>query len=316
MTPRSSYVLVGVFVLVLGALLIAGLLWLTTGGPPKDYDGYLVYMTDSVSGLNVDAEVKYKGVNVGRVSDIRLDPANPERVRIALLVLEDTPVKRDTVATLELLGITGIATINLSGGSRDSAALITPEGEEYPVIQSRPSLLVRLDDTVSELLASLISTSDRISNVLAPENQLAIAGILENTQELSGRLTSRADELAEVLTGTNRLLDRLDGATADLPALLAQLTSAAGALEQMAGNLADAAIAMEATSKDLQHTVVQSGADVRSFTSGTLPQASELLIELRETASNLRSISESLESDPSQVLFGAPPPEPGPGEAQ
>ncbi len=159
MTPRSSYVLVGVFVLMLGAAFIAGLLWLTTGGPPRDYAGYLVYMTDSVSGLDVDGEVKYKGVNIGRVSEVGLDPENPERVRIVLLVLEDTPVKTDTVATLESQGITGIANINLSGGSKDAAALMKFENEEYPIIASRPSLLMRLDDTVSELFGSIIATS-------------------------------------------------------------------------------------------------------------------------------------------------------------
>ena len=74
MKAKTSYALVGLFVLLLSTAFIAALLWLTTGGPPKDYDFYVVYMTESVSGLSVDAPVKYKGVNVGRVRDIRLDP--------------------------------------------------------------------------------------------------------------------------------------------------------------------------------------------------------------------------------------------------
>jgi len=91
MAQKSSFVLVGLFVLVLGIGLVAGILWLTTGGPPKDYDYYRVYMTESVSGLSVDAAVKYKGVNVGRVRDISLDPENPEQVRILLGWLGATP---------------------------------------------------------------------------------------------------------------------------------------------------------------------------------------------------------------------------------
>ncbi|MBT8144250.1 MAG: MCE family protein, partial [Gammaproteobacteria bacterium] len=150
MTPKSSYVLVGLFVLLLGVALIAGVLWLSTGGPPKDYEFYLVYMTESVSGLSMDAPVKYKGVSVGRVRDIRLNPENPEEVRILLVVLEGTPINAETRATLEVQGLTGVAHVNLSGGGPDSAPLLKDRNEPYPVIESKPSLLVRLDDTVSE----------------------------------------------------------------------------------------------------------------------------------------------------------------------
>lgn len=299
---------------MLGAALIGGLLWLTTGGPPRDYAGYLVYMTESVSGLNVDAEVKYKGVSVGRVSEVGLDPENPERVRIVLLVLEDTPVKTDTVATLELQGITGIANINLTGGSRAAQKLAGADSEDYPVIASRPSLLMRLDDSVSELFSSLINTSDRVAQMLNEDNQARISATLEHTELLSRRLSARADELNNLLDNANALISKVDSATTQLPDLVEQFTRTAGALESMALNLAEAGESLQATSVDLQQTVASSGSDVRAFTSSALPQASQLVQELKITAGNLRAVSESLQDDPSRVLFGAPEPEPGPGE--
>ncbi len=314
MTPRSSYVLVGVFVLMLGAALIAGLLWLTTGGPPRDYAGYLVYMTESVSGLNVDADVKYKGVSIGRVSEVGLDPNNPERVRIVLLVLEDTPVKTDTVATLELQGITGIANINLTGGSRDAGPLIETGDEEYPIIASRPSLLMRLDDSVSELFASIINTSDRMGNLLNEQNQDRIAATLIHTEALTANLNARAEELNALLENANSLITKVDSATTRLPQLVDQFTRTASALESMALNLAEAGETLQATSADLQNTVASSGTDVRTFTSSALPQANQLIQELKITAGNLRAVSESLQDDPSRVLFGGPAPEAGPGE--
>ncbi len=314
MTPRSSYVLVGVFVLMLGAALIAGLLWLTTGGPPRDYSGYLVYMTESVSGLDVDAEVKYKGVNIGRVSEVGLDPVNPERVRIVLLVLEDTPVKTDTVATLESQGITGIANINLTGGSRDASVLTKFENEEYPIIASRPSLLMRLDDSVSELFDSIIATSDRLGEVLNEENQAKIAATLANSEQLTASLSARAEELTTLLENTNLLVTKVDAATSQLPQLVDQFTRTASALESMALNLAAAGETLQATTVDLQNTVSSSGTDVRAFTSSAMPQANQLIQELKITAGNLRAVSESLQDDPSRLLFGSPEPEPGPGE--
>ncbi|MFK8028692.1 MAG: MlaD family protein [Gammaproteobacteria bacterium] len=314
MTPRSSYVLVGVFVLMLGAALIAGLLWLTTGGPPRDYAGYLVYMTESVSGLNVDAEVKYRGVSVGRVSEVKLDPENFERVRIVLLVLEDIPIKTDTVATLELQGITGIAIINLTGGSTEAGQVKRVGDEEYPIIASRPSLLMRLDDSISELFTSIKETSDRMAEMLNKENQATITATLHNAESMTASLSARADELTELMANTNTLVSKLDTATARLPDLVDQFTRTAGALEAMATNMADAADTLLETSSDLKVTVASSGADVRAFTSSALPQASQLVQELKITAGNLRAVSESLQDDPSRVLFGGPEREPGPGE--
>ncbi|MEM7082524.1 MAG: MlaD family protein [Pseudomonadota bacterium] len=315
MTPRSSYILVGVFVLLLGAALIAGLLWLTTGGPPRDYAGYLVYMTESVSGLNVDADVKYKGVSVGRVSEVGLDPDNPERVRIVLLVLEDTPVKTDTVATLELQGITGIANINLTGGSQ-AAGLLLPQddADDYPIIASRPSLLMRLDDSVSELFASIIATSDRLGLLLNEQNQASVAATLANTEQLTATLNARANELSALMNDTARLINKVDAATTDLPILVDQFVRSATALEQMALSLAQTGETLQATSADLQNTVAASGGDVRAFTASAFPQATQLIQELKMTAANLREVSESLQDDPSRVLFGGPTPEPGPGE--
>ncbi len=312
--PKTSYVLVGLFVLLLSAAFIAALLWLTTGGPPKDYDFYVVYMTESVSGLNIDAPVKYKGVNVGRVRDIRLDPDNPEQVRVLLVVLEGTPVKRDTVATLAVQGLTGLAHLDLSGGSRDAPPLEPEEGEDYAVIPSRPSLLVRLDDTVSTLLGNLIETSSRLNEVLREDNQEAIAGILENTREMTGQLASRGAELEGLIREMNAIVSNARRASERLPDLVGQFDQTASALEKMADSLASAGETLEASSTELQETITTSGADLRRFTGTALPEATNLVVELRDTAVSLRRISESIEADPSQILFGAPEPQPGPGE--
>ena len=123
MTGKTNYVLVGLFVLVLTLTLIAGVLWLGSGGPGRVYDEYLVYMQESVSGLNRDNVVKYHGVNVGRVRAISLDPERAEEVRLLLEIDRGTPIREDTVATLETQGLTGLAFINLTGGSADSPPL-------------------------------------------------------------------------------------------------------------------------------------------------------------------------------------------------
>ena len=120
MEAKVNFAVVGVFVLVLGPALIAGVLWFTSGKYyRKNYEIYQTYMTESVSGLNLDAPVRYRGVDVGRVRRIALAPGNVEQVQLTLDIDRGTPVKEDTIAVLQTQGLTGIAYVELTGGSRD-----------------------------------------------------------------------------------------------------------------------------------------------------------------------------------------------------
>ena len=105
-----NYAIVGAFVLVLGSALIAGVLWLASGGAfQTKYDSYLAIMEESVSGLNLNAPVKYNGVDVGKVRAIQLDPANADHVWLTFAIERGTPIRQDTVAVLKTQGLTGIA---------------------------------------------------------------------------------------------------------------------------------------------------------------------------------------------------------------
>jgi phospholipid/cholesterol/gamma-HCH transport system substrate-binding protein len=194
MNGKVNYIAVGLFVILLTVALIAGVLWLGAGGSRKEDVPYVVYMNESVSGLSKDAPVNYRGVNVGRVKAIKLDPNDPRRVRILLLVRPGTPIKEDTVATLELQGLTGIANINLTGGSPDSPLLKPQPGQRYPVIKSKTSLLGRLDQSITTLLNNLIESSNKLNQVLGPNNQRALGQTLNHMATASRRLEQFTDE--------------------------------------------------------------------------------------------------------------------------
>ena len=192
MNAKVNYILLGLFVLLLGTAMIGAILWLGSGGPRKNYDRYLVYMTESVSGLSKDAAVKYQGVDIGRVRDISLNPKNPKQVRLLLEIERGTPIKEDTVAILETQGLTGLATVNLTGGERGSKDLTKQEGEEYPVIKSKPSLLGRLDKSLSQLIENLTESSTRFNTLLKDENQAAFSKSLKNLEILTSNLLNAA----------------------------------------------------------------------------------------------------------------------------
>ncbi|MEO1575936.1 MAG: MlaD family protein, partial [Pseudomonadota bacterium] len=263
MKAKTSFVLVGLFVLLLSTALVAAILWLTTGGPPKDYDFYETYMTESVSGLSIDAAVKYKGVNVGRVREVGLDPGNPERVHIKMVVLEGTPVKEDTVAELATQGLTGLMHVNLTGGSRDAPKLEPPPGSDTAEIPSRPSLFGRLDDGATDLLTSLLEATGRINLLLNEENVAAAGTILANGSVLTEQLARRAEETESLLEEARLAIASIRTATDDLPELVAQVSQTANALEDMATALASAGKTLQASSVDLSNTISESGADLR-----------------------------------------------------
>lgn len=123
MEPKVNYTLVGLFLAVFGAALLAGILWLSRTDYRGVYDRYYTYMDESVSGLSTDSSVRYNGVDIGRVKEIVLNADNPEQVRLALDLVRGTPIKEDTIAFLETQGLTGITTMNLRGGSAASSPL-------------------------------------------------------------------------------------------------------------------------------------------------------------------------------------------------
>ena len=110
MDDKVNYTLVGAFVLALGAALVAGVLWLAAGtGKREAMDPYAAIITESVAGLNLNAPVKYLGVDVGKVSLIRLDPQNSRQVLLQFRIEPGTPIKSDSEVVLKTQGLTGIA---------------------------------------------------------------------------------------------------------------------------------------------------------------------------------------------------------------
>ncbi len=307
MESKVNYLLVGIFVLVLGAALIMGVLWFSVGGFYKSYDRYLVYTRESVSGLSVDSRVTFNGVDVGRVIDISVLRDDPERVRLLLEVEERTPVKTDTQAMLRMQGLTGLLTVDLVGSSQEAPPVEPRPGRPYPVIESRPSLMANLEENVSELLFQLKNTATALNSLLNEENREALSRTLAHLEQLTGTLAGEAPRAAAGVRDLSTTLQNARQASEGLPRLVEEFRAAAQALEAMGGQMARAG--------NLLETQVEANAgDVRRFTRDTLPQASALVDELYATARNLRELSETLRQNPSSIIYGAPSPAPGPGE--
>ena len=304
-----NYALVGAFVLLLGAVLIGGVLWIASGGAlHKKYDLYLAIEEESVAGLNLNAPVKYNGVEVGKVSDIHLDPTNPARVRLVFAIERGTPIKVDTVAVLKTQGLTGIAYVELGGSSRDAPPLEVSGQEPYPLIRTKPSLSARLENVLTTVLAKLDRTSSNIDTLLSDENLAALKSALEDIAAISHTIAARKDVIDAGIVNAARIADNGSRATAQLGAVVDRVGHAADALEKMGNDVS-------LTSASAAQAVNAVGSDAQRFADNTLPEVLRLLGELSELSNSLQRLSEQIARDPGALLRGRRPEPDGPGEA-
>ena len=238
MNTKFSYSLVGAFVIIFAAALVGITLWLGFRSDEAALKSYVVYMRESVSGLNPKAAVKYRGVLVGNVSDIAIDPQDPTRVRVLLAVQPGTPIKTDTVATLSSQGITGIAFIELLGGSISAPELIASEPDGIPQIKAKPSLLMRLDTAVTALISQLSSVAGNTSEVVNKMNSLlessnieATSGILENVRDLTASFSTQVSSLSQNMEELSRFTKNAADVSEQLPTLATQMAESIDALK-------------------------------------------------------------------------------------
>jgi phospholipid/cholesterol/gamma-HCH transport system substrate-binding protein len=304
-----NYTLVGAFVLLLGALLVGGVLWLATGGDlQKKYDLYLAIEEESVAGLSVDAPVKYNGVDVGKVRSIALDSKDPQRVRLLLAIERGTPIKEDTVAVLKTQGLTGIAYVELDGGSAASPALRATALGMYPEIRTKESLSSRLENVLGGVLAKLDSASSNISAVLSDANRQAFSSALADIAAVSKTLADRRQTLDAGIASATRTFEQSAKAAGRIAPTLERIALGADAVQNMGK---EAGLASQSAAK----MVSAVGADVQQFTAQTAPPVQQLLSELQMLSASMRRLSEQLERNPSSALTGRAPVADGPGES-
>ena len=314
METKVNYAAVGVFVIALAATLVAVVLWLASGGDfQKKYDLYLAVFDESVSGLNLNAPVKYRGVDVGKVREITLDKSNPELVRLIFAIERGVPIKEDTVATLKTQGLTGIAYVELSGGTRASPPLAAKEGE-YPQISTKPSLAARLENVLTSLMAKLDSTSSSITAFLSPENQAAFKSALADVSTVARTLAARKDTIDKGLASASKAFENTARVTAELAPVIERVGRSADAVKAMGDEAARASASAGKTIDSAGKTVETIGGDLKRFTAETLPELERLLGELSVLATSLRRLSDQTQRSPSSLLFGRKSVPSGPGE--
>ena len=191
METKANHLIVGSFVLILAAGLLFFIVWIAKFQVAATFTRYDIFFDGSVTGLVEGSAVRYSGVKVGEVVFIGLDRQNPNQVRAMIEVEAETPIRTDTVASLELEGLAGGRYILLRGGSPEAPPLIS-----LPISVSRAAI-------ASETLRRFSKVLERFSRLLSLRKELACTRSALTLASTSGApcKTCSREERAEGMRG-------------------------------------------------------------------------------------------------------------------
>jgi phospholipid/cholesterol/gamma-HCH transport system substrate-binding protein len=297
MENRSHALIAGLFALLLGASAIASIWWF--GGQREATQDFIVVARQNVTGLSPQAQVRYRGIGVGKVQSIRLDPDDIRNILIRIRVDSEVPVTRGTTARLGYQGVTGIAHVLLEESGRDPAPLADGSGKP-PRIAMQASLIEELSDVGGETMRQARDFLAAANELLKPENRARISRTLASLEAATARAEQVLAGVERVLSPAN--LERVERLLANAEAASAQALPVAGEARELIGRLRAATGKLDLALGDPVETAA------------LVPRINALSDELSQSSRQLSRILRMLEETPESLIFGTPRASPGPGE--
>ena len=323
MENKAHALAAGAFVLAVAALLIGMAMWLMRD--VANTVAYEMVTKDAVSGLQPQAPVRYKGVAVGKVTDISFDPDNHANVLVRIAVSPDAPITRSTFATLTFQGVTGLSFVQLDDPGNASEPPAPGPGGGPPRIPLRDSALGQLTERASQLMDKVEKAADNLNQVLGGENQVALTAALKDIGAAARDAGAAAKGLTRLAATADQTIQaQLGPSRTDIPALVRQATGTLKSLEGV-GTKADAAMGdVSAAAADLRRgmgTLTGQGGAIERFsesvttvTTSTLPHIQGLTEDASRTIRRLDRVVDSISENPQALIYGSGAIAPGPGE--
>lgn len=316
METKANYVIIGAFTLVCVIAVVLFGLFTAKYAANRDFKQYQVLFEQSVIGLSDGSPVLYNGVNVGRVSELQLNPGDIRQVLATLDIEGSVPVYQDTVATIRLTGLTGTAAILLKGGSPDSALLAT--NKQSPArINAVSSPLNRLLESSEGIVVTANKVLNQLDTVFSDANIARLNSTLSSLEQLSSTLAGPDSAFNQILANSAtaseslpELLQRLSKTTENFDTLIVGIDQELMQdLPQLKSRLAGTLANLESLSGRLDSLVAGSQQQLNQFGGVGMRQVSAGLEDLRILIRDLSQLVQQLENDPGQLLLGGEQPE-------
>ncbi len=317
MYSKINYTVVGVFVLLFTLLALGFGFWLAKYGFEEKYDYYYLYFNEPVDGLTLDSSVKLKGVDVGKVTSIEIDPHNIERIRVEIRLKEGTPIVKGMYALLKLQGITGLSYVQIEGG-KQGAPRLTASAGEIPEIPTRESLIHRLSKEAPNLLDRLQSAAEALDRIFSKHNQQQVTRILDNTAAATAKATQVEDRILTLSDEFNQTLKHFDRQAGEVTDSVHQVTQTLNEklpklldhVDQAGRDVSLAGRNVSKLARGIDRRLKRGDYDLRKM-------IRPIQIDIRELSYSYQELSEDLKAlsrHPSSLIFGSGHPPKGPGE--
>lgn len=300
MENKSHALLAGLFTLVLGLAAVAAIYWF--GGKREATREYIVVTRDNVTGLNPQAQVRYRGIRVGKVSDIRLDPLDIRNILVTIQIGKEVPVTRGTTAKIGYQGITGLGHVLLEDTGKDPTPLAAEPGGDPPRIAMEPSLLQELTESGKDIVREARELLASAKALVNEDNRRKLSATLSNLEATSGQMKPTLENLNATLVQVRQLLNN---------ETIRNLSRAAGEAGPLLAETRALVARLQATADKLDVAI---GEPAAGGAAALMPRLNEMAGDISVTSRQLNRVLKMIEDSPQSLVFGAPATPPGPGE--
>ena len=314
METRANYAVIGAFVILATLTTVAFVLWLGQSQFRRDFKAYDVVFEGPVS-LEDGSDVRYIGIKVGEVSTVRIDRADPSKVRARIRIDRETPVKTDSTASIQLAGITGITFIQISAGSATARLLEARPGEPVPVIRAEKTQLDQIVAGGAQVLGQANVAVERVNALLTDENIQSLSQSLKNVETITSKLAADdglIDQATLTMKKAGAASDEIRTASASFATLgdnaNARLGELDGDLEDLIGELKDVVSSAEAIITQSKETVSAATAILEGPATGAVDDTRRAAQDLRILINRIDRLTRDIEQNPRSVLVGEPVP--------
>ncbi len=302
MENKAHAMAAGVFVLVLSALLALLAVWLMRDNIQRDL--YEMSTSETLTGLQPQAVVRFRGVPVGKIESIGFDSRIKGNVLVRVSIDRGAPVTKSVFATVASQGVTGLGFIQLDDNGESTERLV-PNDDNPPRIPLKPGGLAKLLKQSEVIVDQVEQATTRLNQLLSADNQQRAITALDN-------LGQAALGVRELSTSMHRILDaQLSPDRVNLPALIKNANAAVTDIGKAAQRLNEKGGPLD----KLAEGGAALAAGVETFSAATLPKLGEVADETAHTMRQLRRTVNAVDDNPQALIFGNGPPLPGPGES-
>ncbi|MEA3552977.1 MAG: MlaD family protein [Campylobacterota bacterium] len=316
MDSKVNFTLVGAFLFTFILAILGFTFWLGKYGmESQKLDYYKVYLEESIAGLNIESSIKYKGLHVGVVKEININPNNSEQIEILLEVVGGTPIKKDTTAMLESQGITGLKYIDLVGGSKD-AGILTSQNNEIPVIKSKQSFFGSLGDSTQDITQNVNILLIKLNKLFSQNNIDKISDVITNTDLLTSNINNTVLKAENILDrDVKKVINDFEQFTKQLNITLGKTDNLIdNDLKQTLEKVSGASDSTKIAFVEFGQLVKDGKLDLKDITSDSLKKFDILMLELGITMQDVQKMIDNLSDSPSDIIFKSRSDDFGPGE--